>query len=85
MTVFKLDWKRGFGGMISWSIVFSVVIVVSVGCVCFCSFSLKEQPESSKLPISKITPKTLHRFLFFLRSFRIKSILLFAFMVILKL
>lgn len=28
MMVFKLDWKRGFGGMISWSIVFSVVIVV---------------------------------------------------------
>ncbi|MBQ2763990.1 MAG: ABC transporter permease subunit [Firmicutes bacterium] len=28
MTVFKLDWKRGFGGMISWSIVFSAVIVI---------------------------------------------------------
>ena len=28
MTVFKLDFKRGFGGMIGWSIVMSIVIVV---------------------------------------------------------
>lgn len=28
MTVFKLDFKRGFGGMISWSIVMSVAVVI---------------------------------------------------------